>query len=119
MAGRKGQKSPDDKNKKRKRDTGELDTKPKRHRKDEKSNASKPAEATEHNGQLQPAPTPVRGNGTKAISKTDIALIQQTEDSEAGWRVSKPMGGRMLDIDPILTADDQLVLRGPQTQIQF
>ena len=26
---------------------------------------------------------------------------------EAGWRVSKPIGGRMLDIDAILTEDEQ------------
>lgn len=28
-------------------------------------------------------------------------------DENAGWQISKPVGGRMLDIDPILTNDEQ------------
>lgn len=122
MAGSKSQKSLDDSNKKRKRDTGEFDLKTKRHRKDEKNSTSKAkaqGELPENNGQLQSAATSNRGSESKVLAKNNLSLIQQTEDGEAGWRVSKPMGGRMLDIDPILTADEQFVLPVSQSLSQF
>ncbi|CAH0056651.1 unnamed protein product [Clonostachys solani] len=121
MAGSKSQKSLDDSNKKRKRDTGEFDLKTKRHRKDEKNGTSKAkaqGEVSENDGQLQSIATSNRGSESKILAKNNLSLIQQTEDGEAGWRVSKPMGGRMLDIDPILTADEQYIILTYNTSIQ-
>lgn len=48
----------------------------------------------------------ISGALTEAGSR-EIEIVRQFDDTEAGWRVSKPMGGRMLDIDPVLTADEQ------------
>jgi NET1-associated nuclear protein 1 (U3 small nucleolar RNA-associated protein 17) len=39
----------------------------------------------------------------------ELEVFREFKHAEAGWRVSKPMGGRMLDIDPILTDDDRYV----------
>lgn len=48
-------------------------------------------------------------NGALVKSKGDGGndLASRSFEGETGWRISKPMGGRMLDIDPILTQDDQ------------
>ncbi|KOS19198.1 U3 small nucleolar RNA-associated protein 17 [Escovopsis weberi] len=46
------------------------------------------------------------------------ALAAYPEDDGAGWRISKPMGGRMLDVDPILTADEQHLILTYNTSIQ-
>jgi NET1-associated nuclear protein 1 (U3 small nucleolar RNA-associated protein 17) len=32
---------------------------------------------------------------------------QSTNENTCKWRISKPMGGRMLDVDPILTEDEK------------
>jgi NET1-associated nuclear protein 1 (U3 small nucleolar RNA-associated protein 17) len=41
------------------------------------------------------------------VGAREIEVVRQFDNTEAGWRVSKPMGGRMLDIDPVLTEDEQ------------
>lgn len=91
MAGRNNSKSHEDKTKKRKREAQEADAKAKRHRKEEKANGLK---------------TPTKPNKTEN-GDIVVKVVESTENGESGWKVSKPMGGRMLDIDPILTDDEQ------------
>lgn len=86
MAPQKSPRSKDDKTKKRKRDVSDADTKVKRHRAQDLESAS------QENGELSSI---------------------QDNDGEAGWRLSRPMGGRMLDIDPILVAGDEYATSGP------
>jgi NET1-associated nuclear protein 1 (U3 small nucleolar RNA-associated protein 17) len=42
-----------------------------------------------------------------------VTEVSQFNNEEAGWRVSKPTGGRMLDIDPIISNDERLAVAGP------
>lgn len=56
--------------------------------------AAKRARAQEANGEL-----------AEPTSTNDLA--ERLDRSDAAWRISKPMGGRMLDIDPILTDDGE------------
>ncbi|KAG9256022.1 uncharacterized protein F5Z01DRAFT_533253 [Emericellopsis atlantica] len=95
----------DDLNKKRKREAGETDKKPKRVRKTPSQQDAQVAEA-ETTGKLV--------NG-----QSDALNSVQNGQSESGWRISKPMGGRMLDLDPILTDDDQYLLLAYNTSIQI
>lgn len=88
----------------------EADSRSKRQRaerKQNKANGRKSEDATS---------TPVKGNKSElnglngaleASGDRELEVVRQFDDGEAGWRVSKPMGGRMLDIDPILTDDEQ------------
>jgi NET1-associated nuclear protein 1 (U3 small nucleolar RNA-associated protein 17) len=91
MAGARSPKSRVDKTKKRKRDTNEV------------------------NGQSK-RPRPQETNGEFVTGEQELAeaagqkLVAKMDTADAGWRISKPMGGRMLDIDPILTKDEQYVL---------
>ncbi|KAI0881227.1 sporulation protein [Annulohypoxylon maeteangense] len=43
---------------------------------------------------------------------------QASEDQLSTWKVSKPMGGRMLNIDPILTQDEKYLIIAYNTSIQ-
>lgn len=108
MAGSKSAKSREDKTKKRKRDTIEADQDTKRHRKYQKAGKAdqgrdKPKDSKKNKSKLQKA------------SETDVsqsphgktALFKPTTDGASAWKTSKPMGGRMLDIDPILTEDEE------------
>ena len=44
------------------------------------------------------------------LELTDASNALTTRDTSA-WKVSNPMGGRMLDIDPIFSKDERFVLR--------
>lgn len=105
MAGSKLSRPQDESTKKRKRDLNEADARSKRSRPqqgEEEEQAESPADGeSESEDNLQ--------NGALLSSKRngDERLIGRSFDGETGWRISKPMGGRMLDIDPILTQDDQ------------
>ncbi|KAF4955720.1 hypothetical protein FSARC_11781 [Fusarium sarcochroum] len=108
MAGHKNPRTKNDPTKKRKRDVNENDSRTKRHRAERKANKANGvvSEVNELSGAL-----------AKAGSR-EIEIVRQFDDSEAGWRVSKPMGGRMLDIDPILTEDEQYLILAYNTSIQ-
>lgn len=82
MAGQKPTRVKVDKTKKRKRDSTDNDTKAKRAR-------------------------PQDANGELAEPASTKDLAERLDSLDASWRVSKPMGGRMLDIDPILTDDGE------------
>ncbi|OTA64016.1 sporulation protein [Hypoxylon sp. EC38] len=43
---------------------------------------------------------------------------QSGDNSSSIWRVSKPMGGRIMDIDPILTEDEKHLILAYNTSIQ-
>lgn len=109
MAGNKSQKSRDDKPKKRKREPNDADQKPKRPRKDqqdgkvlENGKEAKKNASNVQNGQK---------SESKALAHHTTSSLEHAEDTDGnGWKVSKPMGGRMLDIDPILTEDEQYVV---------
>ncbi|KAF4125154.1 NET1-associated nuclear protein 1 (U3 small nucleolar RNA-associated protein 17) [Geosmithia morbida] len=104
MAG--NRRSADDKIKKRKRDLNDADAKSKRHRK--------------INGAVEKIQDANDASATlEEVGLRHLDLVKPTRtDSEAGWRVSKPMGGRMLDIDPILTDDEQYLIIAYNTSIQ-
>lgn len=88
MAGSKISKPKDDPTKKRKRDLNETDARSKRSR--------QPQTDSTNSGDVESEKLQ-NGGG----------ILSRSHDGETGWRLSKPMGGRMLDIDPILTPDDQ------------
>jgi NET1-associated nuclear protein 1 (U3 small nucleolar RNA-associated protein 17) len=110
MAGAKSPKTLVDTLKKRKREVNESSPKSKRQRAVRKDNAAnaqgRNASGGESNGQLVKA----NGDSTSAAVSSNVQesqLIKEFSNDEAGWRVSKPMGGRIMDIDPILTEDEQ------------
>jgi NET1-associated nuclear protein 1 (U3 small nucleolar RNA-associated protein 17) len=108
MAGAKGPQVMNDKAKKRKRDNGEADSRPKR----PKSSKNK-KQANGHVGPVEESKADVDVEPQASLApsrhsdKVAANLTLQFNGDEAGWRVSKPMGGRMLDIDPILTEDEK------------
>ncbi|KAK0734332.1 hypothetical protein B0T26DRAFT_670645 [Lasiosphaeria miniovina] len=55
--------------------------------------------------------------GLPDVSLPEAARGAETEPS-ASWKVSKPMGGRMLDIDPIFSLDERHLIITYNTSIQ-
>lgn len=112
MAGQKTPKAPkvkDDKTKKRKRDVTESGSRTKRHRAEVKERKANGQDS--RNGELLEVSKPARASAEQGASdERELEISRQFDDGEAGWKVSKPMGGRMLDIDPILTDDELYVL---------
>ncbi|KFA73098.1 hypothetical protein S40288_02754 [Stachybotrys chartarum IBT 40288] len=120
MAGAKGPQVMNDKAKKRKRDNGEADSRPKR----PKSSKNK-KQANGHVGPVEESKADVDVEPQASLApsrhsdKVAANLTLQFNGDEAGWRVSKPMGGRMLDIDPILTEDEKYLILTYNTSIQI
>ncbi|KAI5467300.1 WD40-repeat-containing domain protein [Mariannaea sp. PMI_226] len=119
MAGPKANRTRDDRSKKRKRDLAEAVLESKRQRGDLKAHKvngrKSDAEA------LKDALSGANGTSTtlEVSGDRELEIIRQFDNAEAGWRVSKPMGGRMLDIDPILTDDHQYLIIAYNTSIQI
>ncbi|KAK2592370.1 NET1-associated nuclear protein 1 [Conoideocrella luteorostrata] len=118
MAGTKNPRVKDDRAKKRKRETNDRETIPKRHRRQSREGKVNGADA--------PTPQKIKHqaseNGTQSKHLTYFCpqeVVRQSDDGEAGWRISKPMGGRMMDIDPILTEDEQHLIITYNTSIQI
>ena len=106
MAGNKSTRPKDDKPKKRKRDLHDNETKAKRHRpqsQEIKVNGNKEQKSLKSKHEK----TDVGAEPSELINFRPQEVVRQSDDGQAGWRISKPMGGRMLDIDPILTEDEQ------------
>ena len=97
MVGTKAQKASEDKLKKRKRESADGTGRTKRQRPE---------------GKGKKANGIVSGEG-EAVQAGDKLDVLQTFDNGESWKLSKPIGGRMLDIDPILTEDEQYALREP------
>lgn len=95
MSPRKPSREQNDKNKKRKRDVADPDPNSKRQRGQRLKNGEAEAKGSE---------TSVLQNGNTELTP---GAVQKVNTIEGGWRLSTPMGGRMLDIDPILTEDNQ------------
>ncbi|XWW99667.1 hypothetical protein V2A60_007678 [Cordyceps javanica] len=93
MAGQRASRIKVDKTKKRKRDSNENEVTAKRAR-------------------------PQDANGELAEPTSTKDLAQRLDRSDATWKISKPMGGRMLDIDPILTDDGEYLILTYNTSIQ-
>lgn len=104
MAGNRRAAAADDQTKKRKR-VSDADAKAKRTKQDGKAVTSKKRQDAPAAAEASPAPADKTG-------QRNLELVTKPTDSEAGWRISRPMGGRMLDIDPILTVDEQYVSKG-------
>ncbi|KPM37373.1 hypothetical protein AK830_g9212 [Neonectria ditissima] len=121
MAGNKSNRVKEDQPKKRKRDLAEADSRSKRQRAERKENKANGRKllADILNPQ-QSADSELNGESTALEIPRDreLEVVPQFDSTEAGWRVSKPMGGRMLDIDPILTSDDQYLILAYNTSIQ-
>lgn len=103
MAGQKSPKIKDDKAKKRKREANDGETKSKRHRQQRQ-------DANDAGHERRSVRALESSKSSQTESTQDLVaqeLPRCSDDGEAGWRISKPMGGRMLDIDPILTTDEQ------------
>ncbi|KAH6609305.1 u3 small nucleolar rna-associated 17 [Trichoderma cornu-damae] len=108
MAGSRLSNPEDDSTKKRKRDVNEADTRPKRSKAQQgiPSNGHGQAESSA-DGNLE-SETNLQSGGLLNQKGSGVEdIVSRSHDGETGWRISKPMGGRMLDIDPILTRDDQ------------
>ncbi|KAG5973864.1 hypothetical protein E4U55_000227 [Claviceps digitariae] len=104
--------------KKRKREANDSDGKPKRHRQ-QQSRQNKINGSDELANQQS---TNSEANTADAQLLTTLRpqeIIRQSDDGDAGWRISKPMGGRMLDIDPILTADEKHLILTYNTSLQI
>ncbi|KAJ4131071.1 NET1-associated nuclear protein 1 [Fusarium equiseti] len=113
MAPNKSPRTKHDPTKKRKRDLNENDSRTKRQRADRK--AAK-ANGTSKSGVVSEVP-----EISEALTETgprEIEIVRQFDNTDAGWRVSKPMGGRMLDIDPVMTEDEQYLILAYNTSIQ-
>lgn len=107
MAGTKSSRGKSDPVKKRKRDVVESDSRSKRLRAERKANGQR-SDVEQLLG-VKSAQTKLAGASvaSETTGSRQLEVVRQFDNTEAGWRVSKPMGGRMLDIDPILTEDDQ------------
>ncbi|RGP68446.1 hypothetical protein FSPOR_5325 [Fusarium sporotrichioides] len=115
MAGNKSPRAKHDPNKKRKRDLNENDSRSKRLRAERKAAKANGLNQST-NGVVSEVP-----EISEALTETgarEIEVVRQFDNTEAGWRVSKPMGGRMLDIDPVLTEDEQYLILAYNTSIQ-
>lgn len=103
---------------KRKREKSDLDgasqKKKRKHKKDEKETDDvKPT--TERRGDIAIVENGVTldDDATSSIfarkTKLNGEVSQNTKNKSAAqtWRISEPMGGRMADVDPIFTADEE------------
>ncbi|RYO98685.1 hypothetical protein DL764_007011 [Monosporascus ibericus] len=79
-------------------------------------------QATSANGSHAPPPedsmiekaTPLK----KEKKPRSKAITNITKSQLPTWKVSRPMGGRMLDIDPVLTADEKHMILAYNTSLQ-
>ncbi|KAI0126450.1 quinon protein alcohol dehydrogenase-like superfamily [Xylariales sp. AK1849] len=55
---------------------------------------------------------------SKREKKTLAKVPQDAESESSAWKISQPMGGRMLNIDPILTRDEQYLILAYNTSVQ-
>ncbi|KAJ6442967.1 WD repeat-containing protein 75 [Purpureocillium lavendulum] len=113
MAGLKSPRVKDDKTKKRKREANDADTKAKRHRQQARQGKPNGLDGDSEADKLIEADSLL-----EVAADSHNEVVGRRENGEAGWRISKPMGGRMLDIDPILTADDRYLILTYNTSIQ-
>jgi NET1-associated nuclear protein 1 (U3 small nucleolar RNA-associated protein 17) len=107
MAGHKSPRTKNDPTKKRKRDVTENDSRTKRLRAERKANKVNGIKLENESGNGVVAEVNGISGALAEAGTREIEIVRQFDDTEAGWRVSKPMGGRMLDIDPVLTEDEQ------------
>ncbi|KAG6009749.1 hypothetical protein E4U21_001498 [Claviceps maximensis] len=118
MAGTKSPRVKDGTTKKRKRDTNDSDGKPKRHR--QQRSLQNIVNGSDESVAQNFKHTKPEAAGTQLSTTLGPSeIIRQSDDGDAGWRVSKPMGGRMLDIDPILTADEKYLILTYNTSLQI
>lgn len=106
MASTKSPRDKDKRSKKRKRDTNESDEKSKKHRQRDSNSEVNGTDAL-RDRLLGDADTQ---NGVISINQPSInsqKMVSHHDSGDAGWRISNPMGGRMLDIDPILTENER------------
>jgi NET1-associated nuclear protein 1 (U3 small nucleolar RNA-associated protein 17) len=100
--------------KKRKLDRTDLQNEERRNRKKQKS---KRKSLGEQNGeQIDTTPVAEGNLGSNSSNQDYIAtkgqlIVKETsngqlETTNSSWNVSKPIGGRMLDIDPIFSEDE-------------
>jgi NET1-associated nuclear protein 1 (U3 small nucleolar RNA-associated protein 17) len=76
----------------------------KKHRRKSKLQENATGEEATSDGALQ------NTNGDLELSNTTSqALAGPERERLASWKLSKPMGGRMLDIDPVFSPDERLV----------
>ncbi|OAA49696.1 WD domain containing protein [Cordyceps fumosorosea ARSEF 2679] len=61
---------------------------------------------------------PQDANGVLAEPTSTKDLAKRLDRSDTAWKISKPMGGRMLDIDPILTDNGEYLILAYNTSIQ-
>lgn len=106
----------DDKAKKRKRDAAEALAKSKRHRTDK--NAQKKSSRRASSALTNGKAATTTSNAVDIDGPRELEIARDYDNGEAGWRVSKPIGGRMLDIDAILTEDEQYLIIAYHTSVQ-
>ncbi|EAQ93465.1 hypothetical protein CHGG_01700 [Chaetomium globosum CBS 148.51] len=85
----------------------------KKHRRKSKLQENATGEGTTDNAALQ------NTNGDlELLDTTSRALTRPEKEKLASWKLSKPMGGRMLDIDPVFSPDERHLIITYNTSIQ-
>lgn len=100
--------------KKRKRDKAE-DREDRKARKKQKSKSKSHLNAnTDQVGEVQPGNSTSDKGLVLAQSNASLSVLDmvqkegaQVEGSSVSWKVSKPIGGRMIDLDPIFSPDEE------------
>jgi NET1-associated nuclear protein 1 (U3 small nucleolar RNA-associated protein 17) len=97
---------------KRKRDKAEAEEE----RRNRKKQKSKPKSLPDQNGQQdnEAGSTTQQSRSQPTDELSNLQLVRQGDSngqvqatrSAAPWHVSKPIGGRMLDIDPVFSLDE-------------
>ncbi|KAI1774599.1 sporulation protein [Hypoxylon cercidicola] len=92
---------------------------PKEPEPEEPKQPDEPKEAEQPNEQEEPKvleePKIPKGSKKSNGKKHRVSL---TKEGQPSWKVSKPMGGRMLNIDPIFTEDEKHLILAYNTSIQ-
>lgn len=90
--------------KKRKREQADADKADRRKRRKERKEKSRTGD---HVSALQNGASSEMIQSDMAVSSRGSYIPGRSEELMAAWRVSNPMGGRIADIDPIFTPDEQ------------
>lgn len=94
--------------KKRKRDTTEKDAQAKRTRQQgEKAGKNGQTDAGDLRDNALNLLSQLQKNLTDDQIETELVKLGNTDAQATGWQVSKPMGGRMADIDPIFVEKEK------------
>ncbi|KAF6837752.1 WD domain-containing protein [Colletotrichum plurivorum] len=106
--------------KKRKRDAAEKDGQAKRTRQQgDKSGKNGQADAGDLRDNALALLFQLQKNLTDDQIESELVKLGNTDAQATGWQVSKPMGGRMADIDPIFVEKEKYLILTYNTSLQI